>query len=201
MQQPVLVIIDVQKAIDHPSWGKRNNLDAEKNIAKLLLHWREQELLIIHIQHVSTEPSSTYRPNQEGCEFKKEVMPLANEKVVQKNVNCAFIGTDLEMYLRDRGYHHLVITGVIINNSVEATARVAGNLGFDTIVVSDVTATFDKQLLSGQWVKAERVHELSLANLQGEYATIQTTEQVLNNVQTQFIADGSKQDSLLRVES
>ncbi len=198
---PVLIIIDVQKAIDHPSWGKRNNLDAEQNIAKLLLHWREHKLPIIHVQHLSTELNSTYRPNQEGCEFKQEVMPLANERVVKKNINCAFIGTDLEMYLLDRGYHHLVITGVITNNSVEATARVAGNLGFDTVVVSDATATFDKQLLSGEWVKAQQVHELSLANLYGEYATIQTTKQVLNNVQTRSIANGSKQDFLLRAES
>jgi nicotinamidase-related amidase len=93
------------------------------------------------------------------------------------------------------------MTGVITNNSVEATVRVAGNLGFDVVVVSDATATFDKQLLSGEWIKAELVHELSLANLQGEYATIQTTEQVLNDVQTQFIADSSKQDFLLRAES
>ena len=25
-----LIVIDVQKAIDHPSWGERNNLQAEK---------------------------------------------------------------------------------------------------------------------------------------------------------------------------
>ena len=180
--EPVLVIIDVQKAIDHPSWGKRNNPDAEQTIAKLLWHWRKQKLPIVHVQHLSTEPNSSYRPHQEGCEFKKEVMPLDAEKIVQKNVTCAFIGTDLEKYLHNKGYHHLVITGVITNNSVEATARVAGNLGFETTVVSDATATFDKQLLSGQWVKAEQVHQLSLANLSDEYATIQTTEQILESL-------------------
>jgi nicotinamidase-related amidase len=180
--QSVLIIIDVQKAIDHPSWGKRNNLDAEQNIAKLLARWREQRLPIIHVQHLSTEPNSTYRPNQEGCDFKKEVMPLAGEKIVQKNATCAFIGTDLENYLRHHGFHHLVITGVITNNSVEATARVAGNLGFDTVVVSDATATFDKQLLSGQWIDAEQVHALSLANLSGEYASIKTTKEILESL-------------------
>jgi nicotinamidase-related amidase len=91
--RPVLIIIDVQNAIDHPSWGKRNNLDAEQCIAKLLSGWRELKLPIVHVQHLSIEPSSTYRPNQSGCEFKKEVTPLPNEKIMQKNVNCAFIGT------------------------------------------------------------------------------------------------------------
>lgn len=181
-KQSVLIIIDVQNAIDHPSWGQRNNLDAEQNITKLLLHWRKQNLPIIHVQHLSTEPNSTYRPNQIGCEFKDEVRPLLREKIVQKQVNCAFIGTDLENYLRSNGYQQLVITGVITNNSVEATARVAGNLGFNTVVVSDATATFDKQLLSGEWIPAEQIHAISLANLHSEYATIQTTEQVLENL-------------------
>jgi nicotinamidase-related amidase len=185
---PVLIIIDVQKAIDHHSWGRRNNPDAEQYIAKLLACWRELHLPIVHVQHVSTQPNSTYRPNQSGCDFKKEVKPLPSEKVVQKNVNCAFIGTDLEDYLRTNGYQQLVITGVITNNSVEATARVAGNLGFDTVVVSDATATFDKQDLRGRWHVAETVHALSLANLSGEYATIQTTEAVLESLKVNTYA-------------
>jgi nicotinamidase-related amidase len=182
MSEPVLIIIDVQNAIDHPSWGKRNNLGAEQNITKLLSNWRKLNLPIVHVQHLSTEPNSTYRPNQPGCDFKKEVTPLPGEKIVQKNVNCAFIGTDLENYLRSNGYKQLVITGVITNNSVEATARVSGNLGFDTIVVSDATATFDKQDLSGKWHTAETVHALALANMSGEYAMIQTTEAVLESL-------------------
>jgi nicotinamidase-related amidase len=180
--KPILIIIDMQNAIDHHSWGRRNNPDAEQYIAKLLARWRELKLPIIHVQHLSTEPNSTYRPNQRGCDFKKEVKPLPGEKIVRKSVNCAFIGTDLEDYLRMNGYQQLVITGVITNNSVEATARVSGNLGFDTIVVSDATATFDKQDLRGKWHVAEVVHALSLANLSGEYATIQTTEEVLESL-------------------
>jgi nicotinamidase-related amidase len=196
---PVLIIVDVQKAIDHYSWGRRNNPDAEQYISKLLASWRELCLPIIHVQHLSTEPTSTYRPNQVGCEFKKEVKPLPGEKIVQKSVQCAFVGTDLEDYLRTNGYQQLVITGVITNNSVEATARVAGNLGFDTVVVSDATATFDKQDLRGRWHTAESVHALSLANLSGEYALIQTTEQVLEAVQLSGRQPRQKAESLQRI--
>jgi len=56
-----LLIIDVQKAIDHPSWGQRNNPDAEKNIAALLKLWRETGRPRYHIRHDSTEPQSHYR--------------------------------------------------------------------------------------------------------------------------------------------
>ena len=73
----------------------------------------------------------------------------------------------------------MVIAGVITNNSVEATARVAGNLGFDVYVVSDATFTFDRAALDGSQHKAEDVHAHSLANLNGEYARIVDTASVL----------------------
>jgi nicotinamidase-related amidase len=68
---------------------------------------------------------------------------------------------------------------VITNNSVEATARMAGNLGFTTIVVSDATATFARPDFNGVLRSAEEVHAMSLANLQDEYAAIMTTAEVL----------------------
>ena len=179
MSVPALIIIDVQKAIDHYSWGRRNNPDAEAKIKALLQQWRAKAWPIIHVQHLSTELQSTYRPGQAGVEFKDEVKPLASETIVQKRTNSAFIGTTLEALLRAKNIQKLVITGVITNNSVEATARMAGNLGFETIVVEDATATFDKEDIRGVWHTAERVHALSLANLQGEYASILSTAQVL----------------------
>ena len=181
MSQTALLIIDVQKGIDHYSWGRRNNPDAESKIKTLLQQWREHEWPIIHVQHVSTEPQSSYRPGQVGCEFKDEVRPLGSEMVIQKATNSAFIGTHLEDILRAKGIAELVITGMITNNSVEATARMAGNLGFATVVVEDATATFDKEDIRGRWHPAERVHALSLSNLQGEYARILSTEQVLEH--------------------
>ena len=77
-----LLIVDVQKAIDHPSWGRRNNPDAETNMRRMLEHWRGQHWPIVHVRHESREPNSTYRPGQSGCEFKTEVLPLPGEAVV-----------------------------------------------------------------------------------------------------------------------
>ena len=57
-----LIVIDVQKAIDHPSWGARNNPEAEQNIAALLGAWRTSGRPIYHVRHDSREPASYYRP-------------------------------------------------------------------------------------------------------------------------------------------
>jgi nicotinamidase-related amidase len=175
----VLLIIDVQRAIDHPSWGVRNNPEMEANIAALLAAWRRSGRPIVHVRHVSREPDSTYRPGQPGVEFKLEAAPLPGETIITKHSNSAFIGTDLEARLRREGHQTLVIAGVITNNSVEATARMAGNLGFDTVVVADGTATFGRVDYNGKPRDADDVHALSLANLQDEYARIAGTAEIL----------------------
>ena len=169
-----LVIIDVQKAIDDPRWGDdRNNPGAEANIARLLATWRERSWPVFHVRHQSRDPRSTYRHSP----FKYDVRD--GERVIEKSTNSAFIGTPLEREMRQAGIDAVVITGVITNNSVEATARMSGNLGFRTIVVSDATATFGRRDYDGLWRSAAEVHAMSLANLEGEYAEIAGTDDLL----------------------
>jgi nicotinamidase-related amidase len=177
-----LIIIDMQKAIDHPSWGQRNNPQAEENIRALLQAWRASGRPVYHIRHDSTEPGSHYRPGQPGHEFKNEARPLAEEPVVAKQTNSAFIDTDLEARLRAAGHLLLVVSGVITNNSVEATVRMAGNLGFETYLVEDATFTFGRKDWNGGWRTAADVHAMSLANLDGEYCTVLRTNQVLESL-------------------
>lgn len=177
-----LLMIDVQNAIDAPYWGRRNNPDAERNMAALLAAWRAGARPLYHVRHDSTFAESAYRPGQPGNDFKPAVRPLPGEPIVAKRTNSAFIGTDLEQRLRRAGHTTLVVAGVITSNSVEATVRMAGNLGFATYVVSDATFTFDKPDLSGRVFPAEDVHALALANMHGEYATVVDTAWVLARV-------------------
>jgi len=181
-QNTALIIIDVQKGFDEPFWGERNNPYAEENIAKLLKKWRETERPIIHIQHLSENIHSPLHPNQPGCEFKEIVKPIANEPVITKNVNSAFIGTNLEQVLREYGCTNLVIAGLTTNHCVSTTTRMAGNLGFTTFIVSDGTATFDRTGFDGKLYKAEDIHMISLVNLHEEFATVLSTNEVLGMI-------------------
>ena len=176
---PALIVIDVQYAIDDPSWGNdRNNPDCEAKIARLLAFWRERDWPRFLIKHVSRDPRSTYRDS----EFKSEVAARDGDRVIEKSTNSAFIGTTLETELRAANATVVVISGVITNNSVEATARMSGNLDFATIVVSDATATFGRRDYNGVWRTAEEVHAMSLANLEGEYARILTTDEAITSL-------------------
>ena len=177
-----LIIIDLQKAIDHPSWGVRNNPDAEKCIAVLLQAWRAARRPVYHVRHDSRDTASHYRPGQIGNEFKPEAQPIPGEIVMVKHTNSAFIGTDLELRLRAANHTTLVVVGVITNNSVEATVRMAANLGFDTFLLEDATFTFGRKDWHETWRTADEVHAMSLANLDGEYCSVVRTNEILEAI-------------------
>jgi nicotinamidase-related amidase len=175
-----LLIIDVQNAIDDPVWGRRGQPEMETNIATLLALWRERGDPVIHIRHDSTDPNSPYRPGQPGNGFKTETAPLDHETVIEKRSNSAFIGTDLMMLLEDMGCSELVVTGVLLENSVEATVRMAGNLGFMVFIAEDCVASIDRIDRNGRKWSAEDVHALTLSILDGEYASIVSTTDLMS---------------------
>lgn len=177
-----LIIIDVQDGLDAPGWGQRNNPDAEANMARLLDAWRRTGRPLFHVKHDSQNPTSPLRPELPGNEIKSIVRPREGEPLLRKTVNSAFIGTDLEQRLRAAGIRAVVVTGLTTNHCVETTARMAGNLGFDTFFVSDATATFDITGPDGVWHSADDVHSMTLANVHGEFATVVTTDSVLEQV-------------------
>ncbi|WP_415868431.1 cysteine hydrolase family protein [Burkholderia ubonensis] len=176
------MLIDLQRAIDHPSWGERNNPHAESQVRRLLVLWRRQGWPVWHVRHDSTHPESHYRPGQPGHEFKPEATPVAGEPVIPKRTNSAFIGTDLEARLRAGGHDALVVAGVITNNSVEATVRMAGNLGFRTWLVADGCFTFARPDWNGTPRSADDVHAMSLANMHSEYCTVVSADALLGSV-------------------
>ena len=175
-----LMVIDLQRAIDHLTRGHRNNPLAEENVRALLDGWRKRHMPAYHIRHDSADPQSSYRPGQPGNEFKPETAPMSGEVIIPKMTGSAFVASSLEARLRGALIETLVVTGVITNNSVESTVRQAGDLGFDVFLVEDACFTFDKRDWSGQWRTAEEVHAMSLANLSGEYCTIVTTAEILD---------------------
>src|SRR5688500_14593101 len=120
MKNTALILIDIQQGFDDLIYwgGNRNNLNAEENAALLLDHWRRSGQQLFHIKHNSDNPKSKLAPEQSGNEIKTLVAPLAGEPVIGKNVNSAFIGTDLKERLEHTNVNAVVIVGLTTDHCV-----------------------------------------------------------------------------------
>lgn len=178
-----LLIIDQQLGIDYPKWGPRNNPQAGLVMLELLALWRERGWPIFHIKHRSSAADSVFWPQQAGFELKTQFQPIKGEYLIEKTVPCAFINNAIEQDLNNLAVDSVFIVGAATNNSVEATARTAGNLGFKVTVLEDACFCFDKSDYFGNKRSAAEVHAMSLANLHNEYATVLHSSDYLAQLQ------------------
>lgn len=107
-----------------------------------------------------------------------------------KDVNSAFVGTGLETFLRENGVRQLIICGLTTDHCVSTSVRMANNLRIvdivengvlvdegDIVLVGDACATFAKG-----GIDAETIHQVNLASLDGEFAQVRETVDVIEKV-------------------
>ncbi len=179
-----LILIDIQQGFDDPYWGARNNPEAETNAAHLLAHWRAQNGPVFHVRHLSTTKGSPLMAGTSGADFKPEVKPQGAEHVLEKNVNSAFIGTPLEMLLRQIQIAKIVICGLTTPHCVSTTARMGANIGFNVTLAHDACAAFQTNAdMSWQPDAApmapQDIHNAAIAHLHGEFVTARTTDTII----------------------
>lgn len=181
-----LLLIDIQKGLKDESYygGNRNNSGAEANARRILDKWRELSLPIFHVQHSSQNTESPLHASKPGFALQEIVQPWPGEPVLIKHVNSAFIDTNLKEQLDQLGIKTLVIVGLTTNHCVSTTARMAGNYGYETILIADATATFDRMGINGEKYDAETIHQISLASLNDEFAEVVDTETLIASLTT-----------------
>ena len=179
-----LLVIDAQRGVNlHQHWGgscgHRNNPDAELRIAELLAAWRGRQRPVYYTLHDSREAASPLKLSLDSGQVIAGLEPQAGERVIVKDVNSGFVGTELELSLRRDGIGRLVVAGFFTNMCVETTVRGAGNMGFDTYLVHDACAAGNRVALDGREYDAELVHQMSVANMHREFCTAMTTAEAI----------------------
>ena len=174
-----LLIIDIQN--DYFPGGAMELVGSPAAGAKagmLLQAFRQKQLPVVHIRHVSTRPGATFfLPNTRGVEIHESVAPQAGETVLQKNFPNSFRGTPLLEHLRKLQITQLVVAGMMTQMCVDSTTRAAADLGFQCLLAHDACAT--KSLsFGGATVPAENVQAAFLAALNGLFAKVQSTEEI-----------------------
>ena len=179
-----LLLVDVQTGVDVlEHWGgpngRRNNPQAEPNLRALLDGWRTRGLPVFYTMHDSREERSPLKLALPTGRIKEGLEPCGNEVVVRKDVNSGFIGTNLEVMLRRHRIHRLIVAGFFTNMCVETTVRMAGNLGFDTYLVTDACATTNRVGWDGVDRDPDLVHAMAISSMDGEFCTAVNTADAL----------------------
>lgn len=182
--ETALLLIDVQKGVnvlEHwgGSTGRRNNPGAEDQMARLLSAWRDAGLPVIYTQHDSREAASPLKLHLPTGAMIEGFEPKDSEIVIRKDVNSAFVGTDMELRMREHGITRLVIVGFFTNFCVETSTRMAGNMGYDTYLVPDACATTNRVAPDGTDFDPDLVHAMSVASLHGEFCTAISPDQAI----------------------
>ncbi len=166
-----LIIIDMQTALmqDNP-W---NGQQVVENILRLRDRCRMQGVPVIYIRH-DDGPDTALAKGGAGWEIIPQLRPEKGEKVFDKQYNSAFKGTGLQEYLRARGIDTLVLCGMQTEYCVDATCKVAFELGFQMIIPRNTTTTFDCDFATGEAL-AKYYEEQIWA---GRYASVVPVEEV-----------------------
>lgn len=174
-----LLLIDIQN--DYFPGGKMElvgPLAAAKKAYELLQCFREHHQHHVHIQHVSMRPGATFfLPDGDGVNIHDSVAHFEGEPLVIKHHPNSFLETNLLELLKSEGTQRVIITGMMTHMCVDATARAAGDLGLQVIIVEDACATRDLKY-GDTTIGADHVHKAFLAALKS-YGQVMTAEQLL----------------------
>ena len=180
VDRTALIVVDVQKGFDDPSWPARNNPECEANIAALVTEWRERRQPVVFVRHDSTEPASPFRPGEPGNAL-RDFLDGEPDLLVAKSVNSSFEGSpDLAGWLRSERIERIAVCGVQTNMCCESTARAGADRGFDVTFVLDATHTFDIPAHDGGGtITADELARVTASNIEDEFGRVVSTEQAI----------------------
>jgi nicotinamidase-related amidase len=175
-----LIVVDVQKGFDDAEYfGDRNNPSCESNIAALLDAWASQSWPVVYVRHDSAQPRSPLHPNKPTNGFKPMLERHKPDLVVVKSTHSAFYGDpDLDAWLRDNDVASIAICGIQTNVCCETTARMASDLGYETLFIIDATHTFDIHPVDGQTMRAREIARTTALTLNEEFARVVYTSEL-----------------------
>jgi ureidoacrylate peracid hydrolase len=115
----------------------------------------------------------TFEDGTWGAEIRREFEPQPGDIVALEHwCSSGFANTDLDLQLKKRGIHQLIVIGLIAHTCIEATVRFAAELGYEVIMVKDATAAYSD----------EEMHAALDINIPNYASAIVTTDEIVASI-------------------
>ena len=172
MAKTALLVIDVQESFRHmPYWDDSGFGDYLGQLNRLIQGARARDWPVLHILH--ERPNSPFDPDGPLVRTIAGVDRQPGDPEFRKRVHNALTDSGLQQWLRERNIEELVIAGLRTEQCCETTARVASDLGFQVVFVTDATHTFTmRHRASGAEFDAETIKLKTELVLENRFARI-----------------------------
>jgi nicotinamidase-related amidase len=172
LSQSALVIIDAQGEYRSGRMALPGIDPALARIADILARARAAGTPIFHVAQIG-QAGTLFDPNT-GCgAILPQAAPVAGEPVVMKRLPNGFAGTELHERLQQSGRGNLILAGFMTHMCISASARAALDLGYQTTVIGDATATRALPAHDGGApISSDTVHRTALAELADRFAAV-----------------------------
>jgi len=173
MAQAALLVIDVQQSFQHRDFWQEKDVPAfQRHISALIEGCQAKAIPVVDVFHVAPQG-----PFALDSGWVKRMDFLQHEAAfsVQKHVHNALTESGLLPWLEAQGIDTLIISGIRTEQCCETTARVASDLGFKVLFVSEATLTFPMTHNGVTLSSAELIHrtETVLINRFAEVVSVE----------------------------
>jgi len=145
MKPDALIVIDVQVGLINEHPYHENELIGI--IQQLLAASRSHHVPVIYIQHEESEEGGLVH-GSDAWQIAQLIAPQTGEKTFEKQFSSAFRKTGLHEYLQSIGAKNIILCGMQTEYCVDATTKVAFELGYNVRIPVDGTTTYDNKLFS-----------------------------------------------------
>jgi nicotinamidase-related amidase len=187
-----LLVIDIQESFRRrPDWAAVNHADIADRADRLVRAARSRGDLVVWVLHSEPGSGTVFDPALGHVRLIDGLEPVDGEPVLTKTSHNAFTTTNLQQLLTVNGVREVVVSGIRTEQCCETTARVASDLGYDVVFVTEATATmplrhpavgwdtpYDEVLADPRTLPAQVVAERTEYALAGRFATIRTLDEL-----------------------
>ena len=137
-----LLVIDVQESFrQRPNWAVVDHPDIADRVGRLVGGARAAGDLVVWVLHTEPGTGTAFDPAGGHVRLIDGLVPEAGEPVLRKTSHNAFTTTNLQQLLTEAGVGEVVVCGIRTEQCCETTARLASDLGYRVLFVTEATAT------------------------------------------------------------